>query len=63
LVCDRNEKIDQYAENAQLEKSFDGLGWFGYNKSLKCTIDIMPFNQVLSNAKKRNKVLFNKLGI
>lgn len=63
LVCDRNEKIDQYAENAQLEKSFDGLGWFGYNKSLKCTIDIMPFNQVLSNAKKRNKVLFHKLGI
>jgi len=63
LVCDKNEKIDEYAENAQLEKTFDGLGWFGYNKNLKCTIDIMPFNQVLSNAKKRNKVLFYKLGI
>lgn len=63
LICDRNDKIDQYAENAQLEKSFDGLGWFGYNKSLRCTIDIMPFNQVLSNAKKRNRVLFHKLGI
>lgn len=63
LICDRNEKIDQYAENAQLEKSFDGLGWFGYNKPLRCTIDILPFNQVLSNAKKRNRVLFYKLGI
>ena len=63
LICDRTEKIDQYAENAQLEKSFDGLGWYGYNKTLKCTIDILPFNQVLSNAKKRNKVLFHKLGI
>lgn len=63
LICDRNDKIDQYAENAQLEKSFDGLGWFGYNKNLRCTIDIMPFNQVLSNAKKRNRVLFYKLGI
>ncbi|MDM1402196.1 hypothetical protein HX033_16115 [Myroides odoratimimus] len=63
LICDRNDKIDQYAENAQLEKSFDGLGWFGYNKNLRCTIDIMPFNQVLSNAKKRNRVLFHKLGI
>lgn len=63
LICDRNDKIDQYAENAQLEKSFDGRGWFGYNKNLRCTIDIMPFNQVLSNAKKRNRVLFHKLGI
>lgn len=63
LVCDLNEKIIEYAENAQLEKTYDGLGYYGYNKSLKCTIDITPFNQVLSNAKKRNKVLFHKLGI
>jgi hypothetical protein len=63
LICDINEKIIEYAENAQLERTYDGLGYYGYNKSLKCTIDIMPFNQVLSNAKKRNKVLFTKLGI
>jgi uncharacterized coiled-coil protein SlyX len=63
LICDINEKITQYAENAQLERTFDGLGYYGYNKPLKCTIDIMPFNQVLSNAKRRNKVLFTKLGI
>lgn len=63
LVCDINEKIVEYSENAQLEKTYDGLGYYGYNKSLKCVIDVMPFNQVLSNAKKRNKVLFKKLGI
>lgn len=63
LVCDINEKIKEYSENAQLEKTYDGLGYYGYNKSLRCVIDVMPFNQVLSNAKKRNKVLFNKLGI
>lgn len=63
LICDINDKITEYAENAQLERTYDGLGYYGYNKSLKCTIDITPFNQVLSNAKKRNKVLFHKLGI
>lgn len=63
LVCDINEKIIEYSENSQLEKTYDGLGYYGYNKSLRCVIDVMPFNQVLSNAKKRNKVLFNKLGI
>lgn len=63
VVCDLNEKIIQYAENAQLERTYDGLGYYGYNKSLRCIIDIMPFNQVLANAKKRNRVLFNKLGI
>ena len=63
LVCDINAKIIEYSENAQFEKTYDGLGYYGYNKSLKCVIDVMPFSQVLSNAKKRNKVLFNKLGI
>lgn len=63
LICDINDKIIEYAENAQFDKSFDGLGYYGYNKTLKCAFDIMPFNQVISNAKKRNKVLFNKLGI
>jgi hypothetical protein len=63
LVCDINDKIIRFAENAQLEKTYDGLGYYGYNKSLRCVIDVMPFNQVLANAKKRNKVLFNKLGI
>ncbi len=63
LVCDINEKIIEYAENSQLERTYDGLGFYGYNKSLRCVIDVMPFNQVLSNAKKRNKVLFHKLGI
>jgi hypothetical protein len=63
LVCDVNEKIEKYAVDARMEKTYDGLGYFGYNPSLNCLIDIISFDQVLANAKKRNKVLFHKLGI
>lgn len=63
LVCDINDKIEKWASYAQLSKTHDGLGYYGYNKDLKCMIEILTFDQVLSNAKKRNRVLFNKLGI
>ena len=63
LVCDINEKIEKWASYAQLSKTYDGLGYYGYNKDLKCMIEILTFDQVLANAKKRNRVLFNKLGI
>jgi len=63
LICDVNEKIEEFAEFANLEKTYDGLGYYGYNKNLKCMIEVMTFDQVLSNAQKRNRVLFHKLGI
>lgn len=63
LICDINDKIDRWASYAQLSKTFDGLGYYGYNRDLKCMMEIITFDQVVSNAKKRNKVLFHKLGI
>ncbi|MCF8425210.1 MAG: hypothetical protein K9H61_07230 [Bacteroidia bacterium] len=63
LVCDVNYKIDQFAEDANLDKTQDGLGYYGFNKNIKCMIEIMTFDQVKDNAKKRNKILFHKLGI
>lgn len=63
LVCDINDKIEKWASYAQLSKTYDGLGYYGYNKDLRCMIEILTFDQVLANAKKRNRVLFNKLGV
>lgn len=63
LICDITSKIHDMAEYANLEKTFDGLGYFGYNKPLKCIVEIIPFEQVVANAKKRNAALFNHLGI
>ena len=63
LVCDANDKIDEIAQNANLEKTYDGLGYYGYNKGIKCMVEIVTFDQIISNAKKRNNVLFHKLGI
>ncbi len=63
LICDINEKIRRWANYAQLSPTYDGLGYYGYNKDLKCMIEILTFDQVLLNAKKRNKVLFHKLGL
>jgi hypothetical protein len=63
LVCDINDKIAKWASYAKLSKTYDGLGYYGYNEDLKCMIEILTFDQVLANAKKRNRVLFNKLGV
>lgn len=63
LICDITSKIQDIAEFAGLERTFDGMGYFGYNKPLKCIVEVMPFDQVVANAKKRNAALFDHLGI
>jgi len=41
----------------------DGAGYFHYHKSYKAYIEIISFNKLYDTAKRRNKVLFDKLGI
>lgn len=63
VVCDINEKIERSASYATLSRTADGLGFYGYNKDLRCMIEILTFDQILHNSKQRNRILFTKLGI
>ncbi|MCZ7603069.1 MAG: DUF4263 domain-containing protein [Melioribacteraceae bacterium] len=63
VICDLTPKIKEIAKYFDLIKAPDNLGYFGYNKELKTYVEIISYDKLLSDAHKRNKVLFNKLNL
>jgi len=61
IMCDLFQQIRKLAENANLTKTPDNMGYFGYNKSLATYLEIISFDKLVQDSKKRNKILFDKL--
>lgn len=61
IMCDLFPQIRKLAENADLTKTPDNMGYFGYNKSLATYVEIISFDKLALDSKKRNKILFDKL--
>ena len=63
ILCDINEKLDRFALLASLNKTPDRLGYYGYFREMNAYCEIIPYDKLLDNAKKRNKILFERLNI
>lgn len=63
IIADLTPKLIQQAQFANLKRTPDGMGFFGYNDSreLNAYIEIISYEKLLIDAKKRNSVLFDKL--
>lgn len=61
IICDLSDNIIEYADAASLLKTHDGMGYYGYNPNYQTYIEIISYDKLLIDAKKRNKVLFDKL--
>jgi hypothetical protein len=63
VVADKADQLDDVALAAQLDPTPDGQGYFGYLKHENAYIEIMTYRQMLTSAKQRNAVFFDKLGL
>lgn len=63
IVCDLTSQMETLAENASLQKTPDGLGFFGFNIKLNLYVEVLSYTKILRDAKKRNRILFDKLNI
>lgn len=64
IICDLHPSLVDILRSREFDKTSDGQGYFRlYNKYFNAYIEVLPFEKVLSNAKKRNRILFEKLGI
>ncbi len=61
IVCDITSKIKEFAELSSLTISPDGMGYFGYNSPSSTYIEVISFDRLIQDAKKRNRILFDKL--
>lgn len=62
-ICDINNKIDEYADNNNWIKLKDNLGYYQFNQSLGSYTEILSYDEILNDVKKRHTIFFEKLGI
>jgi hypothetical protein len=64
VCCPESPKVERWLE---FEKDFDPmpdrLGWFNWLKNINLYIEVLSWDKVLRDAKMRNRVFFEKLGI
>ena len=61
IIATLNVSLEKQAKFYNLTKAPEGNGYFGYNDSYRAYIEIISFEKLISNAKKRNRAFFDKL--
>ena len=62
-ICDITDSIQKDAEYRDFIKLEGNLGYYNYNKSLNAFVQVLAFDQLINDVKKRHKAFFEKLGI
>ena len=64
VVCDLTTKVERWLDR---EKDFkpmpDRLGWFQWRGNINLYLEVISWDKVLKDAKMRNQIFFEKLGI
>jgi hypothetical protein len=63
LVCDITPRLVRWAGNFELQKTPDELGFFGYKRDFNAYCEVISYSKLVSDAEKRNKAFFEKLGL
>ena len=64
IVCDITPTLEKILKNREFEKTPDGKGYFKVkSKYYSAYFEVLPFEKVLDDARKRNRILFEKLNI
>jgi hypothetical protein len=61
VICDTTKEVETIAENKNMLPTPDALGYYGYNQTLSAYVEIISYAKLLADAKKRNRILFDKL--
>lgn len=63
VLCDIRSSLERVLERMSFTKTADGLGAYTYNSQLHAYIEVLSYDKIRNDSEKRNKVLFEKLGI
>jgi hypothetical protein len=62
-VCDISPKLKRIAEGRGFKATPDGLGYYFYNDNDNSYCELLCYDKIVNDARKRNRVLFDKLGV
>ena len=61
VICDLTAKMKTHCVNAGLLETADNLGYAGFNAGRHAYCEAISYQKLISDAKKRNEILFDKL--
>lgn len=63
IVADITKSLRRQAENAGYFETPDGEGFYGYTEARNAYVEVVSFDKVVRDAKRRNAILFEKLNL
>lgn len=63
IICDLTPPVETRIQNMGARRTPDNLGYYGFNESLNAYYEIISYTKVVADAKKRNRILFEKLNL
>jgi hypothetical protein len=63
VICDLTKKARDQAQDYNFRKTPDGVGMFHLHPEFNAYIELIPFEKMVGDAEKRNKVLFEMLNL
>lgn len=61
VICDLTDKMRTHCSNAGILPTADNMGYAGYNPVRHAYYEAISYQKLISDAKKRNEILFDKL--
>ena len=62
-LCDITPTLDKVLKMLNFKRTADNLGAYAYNDEYHAYIEVISYDKIRNDSEKRNKVLFDKLGI
>lgn len=62
-VCDITPTLEKIIRTMGYHQTPDKMGYYGFNDIYNAYVEILPFDKMLNDTQKRNRVLFEKLGL
>lgn len=63
IVCDITPKLKIFMRRGSFKLTPDGKGYFNFQREYNAYIEVLSFDKILTDSKKRNRILFEKLDI
>ena len=62
-VCDITPNLRKVADDRDFVETPDGLGYYRYHDRKRAYMEILSYDKIIQDAMKRNRILFDKLGM
>ncbi|SNR60520.1 hypothetical protein SAMN06265371_106201 [Lutibacter agarilyticus] len=63
IVLDFNQSLKQVLDDKDFKKTPDSMGYFKFHDKYNAYIEVISYPKLLKDAKMRNRILFDKLGL